>query len=293
MQHNIFVFFENIQLIKGNNMSIDFDVVISSPVYSIDMKSGLDTLQGVCAATRYIAETVLTEQVVERLSHKSKVRTTLKQSFKGSYGHVYSLDIYDEKLKEKFRKIGKATFLEIMIYFISESLYLETAEISVNAQKIIDKLGEKAEGLIKQLRVSSLENIHEISTKFDQDIKLRYRKNRNIQTTLATFNKSTVLALHAKESDETFDVIAGITRLNIHTGNGRLLIKDANETVAFGFGIEYKAVALKAKKKFSENLNHNNGLNNEEWIYLKISVAAIKLNDGKIVKYIVKGFYND
>jgi len=54
MQHNILIFFENIQLIKGNNMSIDFDVVISSPVYSIDMKSGLDTLQGVCAATRYI-----------------------------------------------------------------------------------------------------------------------------------------------------------------------------------------------------------------------------------------------
>jgi hypothetical protein len=274
-------------------MSIDFDVVIDSPEHSIDMKSGLDTLQGVSDATRYIAETVLTGQVVKRQSHKSKIRTTLKQSFKGSYGHVYSLDIYDEELKKEFRKIGSSTFAEIMTYFISESLYLETRELSSKAQDVIDKLDEKAEGLIKQLRVSSLENIHEISTKFDHDVKLRYRKNRSDQTTLATFNKSTVLALQAKESTDTFDVTASITRLNIKTGNGRLLLKDTAETVAFGFGTEYKAVKLGAKKKFSENLNHNNGLNSEEWIYLKISVRPIKLKDGKIVKYIVKRFHND
>jgi len=274
-------------------MSIDFDVVIDSPEYSIDMKSGLDTLQGVSEATRYIAETILTEQVVQRQSHKSKVRTTLKQSFKGSYGHIYSLDIYDAELDKKFRKIGKATFSEIMTYFINESLYLETRELSVKAQNVINKLGEKTEGLIKQLRISSLENIHEISTKFGHDVKLRYRKNRNDQTTLATFNKSTVQALYAKESNEKLDVTACITRLNINTGNGRLSLKDVSETVAFGFGIEYKAVTLEAKKIFSENLNHNNGLNNEEWIYLKISVKPIKLKDGKIVKYIVKGFYND
>lgn len=274
-------------------MSIDFDVVIDSPEYSIDMKSGLDTLQGVSDATRYIAETVLTGQVVKRQSHKSNVRTTLKQSFKGSYGHVYSLDIYDEELKKEFRKIGSATFAEIMTYFISESLYLETRELSFKAQNIIDKLGQVAEGLIKQLRVSSLENIHEISAKFDHDVKLRYRKNRNDQTTLATFNKSTVLALQAKESNDTFDVTACITRLNINTGNGRLFLKGATETVAFGFGIEYKSVTLKAKKKFSENLDINNGLNSENLIYLNISVRPIKLKDGKIVKYIVKGFYND
>jgi hypothetical protein len=256
------------------------------------MKSGLETLQGVSEATRYIAETILTEEVVQRQSHKSKVRTTLKQSFRGSYGHVYSLDIYDEKLEKKFRKIGKDAFSEIMIYFINESLYLETGELSVKAQNVIDRLGEKTEGLIKQLQVSSLKNIHEISTKFGHDVKLRYRKNSIIQTTLATFNKSTVQALHATESNETYDVTACITRLNINTGNGRLSLKDVSETVAFGFG-EYKTVEFKAKKIFSENLNHNNGLKNQERIYLKISVKPIKLKNGKIVKYIVKGFYND
>ncbi|TRX01165.1 hypothetical protein [Candidatus Methylobacter oryzae] len=274
-------------------MSIDFDVVIDSPEHSIDMKSGLETLQGVSETTRYIAETVLTGNIVKKQFHTSKIRTILKQSFKGSYGHIYSLDIYDEKLEKKFRKIGQAIFSEIMTYFINESLYLETRELSEKAQNIIDTLGEKAEGLIKQLRVSSLENVHEISTKFGHDVKLRYRKSRVSQTTLAIFNKSTLQALQAEESSDIFDVRVSITRLNINTGNGRLLLKDTTETVAFGFGIEYKAVTLEAKKKFSENLNHNNGLNSEDWIYLKIEVKPIKLKDGKIVKYIVKGFYND
>jgi hypothetical protein len=275
-------------------MPIDFDVVINSPEPFIDMKSGLDTLQGASETTRLIAETVLKGEVVQKLSHKSKIRTTLKQNFKGSYGHVYSLDIYDDKLNNKFRAIGSATFAEIMSYFIHESLYLETGELSIKAQNVIDKLGEKvAEGLIKQLRVSSLENIHEISTKFGHDVKLRYRKSRDNQTTLAVFDKSTVRALQAKESEDTIDLTASITRLNINTGNGRLLLKAANETVAFGFGIEYRSVKLEAKKKFSENLNHNNGLNSDGWIYLKLKVKPIKLKDGKIVKYIVKGLYND
>ena len=51
---------------------------------------------------------------------------------------------------------------------------------------------------------------------------------------------------------------------------------------AFGFGIEYKIVTLKAKKVFSENLNYNNGLKRSDWKFLKISVVPIKLKDGKI-----------
>ena len=65
-------------------MSINFDIEIDSPEYAVDMKSGLDTLQGVSDATRTIAESVLTDRVVRRQSYKSKVRTKLKRTFKGS-----------------------------------------------------------------------------------------------------------------------------------------------------------------------------------------------------------------
>ena len=85
-------------------MSINFDVVIDTPENSVDMKSGLDTLQGVSDATCCIAEVILTEKTPKRQTHKRKIRTTLKQSFKGSYGHIFSLDIFDTKIKDKFNQ---------------------------------------------------------------------------------------------------------------------------------------------------------------------------------------------
>ncbi|POA58376.1 hypothetical protein [Pseudomonas sp. GW531-R1] len=274
-------------------MPLNLDIVIETVDYEVDMKAGLETLQGASEATLSIVETLVTGKVALRHRGVSSVRTILKRTFKGSYGQVFAVEISDEELQREYRKIGNATFVELMSYFMKESLYLESADLSVKAQKIVDDLGDSAEALIKKLRVSSMENLHKISTKFDHDVKIRYRKSLNEKVVIASFNKSTVLALQAMESDKTTDITASITRLNINTGNGRLLLDGADETVAFGFGIEYKEVRLEAKKKFSENLDHNNGIDSSKWKNLKIIARPIKLRDGKIVKYIVTGFYND
>jgi hypothetical protein len=272
-------------------MSINLDVVIGTSEYEVDMKAGLDTMQGVSDATCCIAEGVLTEKVPKRQTHKRKVRTTLKRTFKGSYGHMFSLDIFDKKLKNKFNSIGKVVFSELISYFFSEALYNESKDLSPKAQRIVDNLGSNSEKLVQQLRVSSLENIHEITTKFDHDVKIRFRKNKNEQTVLGTFNKSTAKVLQAEESPEKVNLTISVTRLNINTGNGRLLLKDTANTIAFGFGIKYREVDLTAKKLFSENLNKNNGVHRMGWDYLKVIASPIKLRDGKIVKYIIKGFY--
>lgn len=272
-------------------MEINLDVVIETPEHSIDMKSGLDTLQGVSDATRCISETILTEQTPQHLTYKSKVRTNLKQSFKGSYGHIFSIDVYDESLNKKLRKIGRESFSELIAYFFIEALYMESKSLSEKSQKFLDSLGDEAEQLINKLRLSTLENIHAIPIKFDHEVKIRFRRSRDEQTVLALFNKETAKILQAVESKDKIDIIVSITRLNINTGNGRLLVKGSSETVAFGFGIEYKDVKIEAKKLFSENLNNNNGLKEENWSYLKISASSIELN-GKTIKYIVKGFYD-
>jgi hypothetical protein len=274
-------------------MPLNLDIVIDTEDYEVDMKAGLETLQGASEATLSIVETLVTGKVSLRHRGVSSVRTILKKTFKGSYGQVFAVEISDEELQREYRKIGNTTFVELMSYFMKESLYLESADLSIKAQKIVDNLGDSAEALIKKLRVSSMENIHKVSTKFDHDVKIRYRKSLNEKVVIASFNKSTVLALQATESDKNTDITASITRLNINTGNGRLLLKGADETVAFGFGIEYKEVRLEAKKKFSENLDHNNGIDSSKWKNLKIIARPIKLRDGKIVKYIVTGFYND
>ncbi|SFW78613.1 hypothetical protein [Pseudomonas sp. NFACC04-2] len=274
-------------------MPLNLDIVIETVDYEVDMKAGLETLQGASEATLSIVETLVTGKVALRHRGVSSVRTILKRTFKGSYGQVFAVEISDEELQREYKKIGNTTFVELMSYFMKESLYLESADLSAKAQKIVDDLGDSAEALIKKLRVSSMENLHKVSTKFDHDVKIRYRKSLNEKVVIASFNKSTVLALQATESDKSTDITASITRLNINTGNGRLLLEGADETVAFGFGIEYKEVRLEAKKKFSENLDHNNGIDSSRWKNLKIIARPIKLRDGKIVKYIVTGFYND
>ena len=274
-------------------MPISLDVVIGTPEYEVDMKAGLDTLHGVSDATRCIAETLLTQKVPQRQTSKSSVRTIMKRTFSGSYGQIYTIDFSDSELKKEYKKIGNSTFAELMSYFMSESLYLETTELSEKAQKIVSNLGDTAELLVKQLRVSAMENIHEVSTKFGYPVTIHYRKNKLEHLSIATFSSETVKSLQAKESEEQEEILASITRLNINTGNGRLLLKGADETVAFGFGIGYRDVNLAAKKKFSENLNFNNGLDSSKWKFLRIIVRTIKLRDEKIVKYIVKGYHND
>ncbi|ACO79365.1 hypothetical protein AvCA_32020 [Azotobacter vinelandii CA] len=233
-------------------MSLNLDVIIDTPEQSVDMKAGLDTLQGTSDAIRTIGETVLSEKISERLSHKGKVRTTLKKSFKGSYGHTFSLDIHDEELKRKFNSIGKTVFSELISYFISESLYKESEQLSAKAQKIVDNLGDTIEGLVKQLRKSPLNNVHEVSTKFNYDVKLRFRKSASEQVVISHFDKHAAEVLQAKEDKQKIDIIASIARLNINTGNGRLLLKDADETVAFGFGVGYRDVNMEAKNYFQK-----------------------------------------
>lgn len=274
-------------------MTINLDLVIETDDDSVDMKAGLTSMQGVSDAVRCIAESVLTEKVPERKTSKSNVRTSLKRSFKGSYGHIFTLDLHDAELQKKLNKIGQSAFVELIGYFISESLYRESNPLSLKAQEVLDGLGDTSNQIVQQLRVSSLRNIHEISKKFNNDIRIRHRVWGGEQTVIAKFDRDSAKVLQAKQSDEKFDLTVVITRLNIHTGNGRLQIEGEDETVAFGFGIEYKEVNVKAKKLFSENLDHNNGLEKDSWKYLKIAVSPIKLKDNRVIKYIVKAFYED
>ena len=274
-------------------MTINFDLVIETEEDSVDMKAGLATMQGVSDALRCAGESILTERVPERLTPKSNVRTSLKRSFKGSYGHIFSLDVHSEELQSKLNRIGRLTFIELISYFIGESLYRDSRVLSEKAKKVLDGLGDTSEKLVQQLRMSSLENIHEISAKFNHDVKIRYRQSRDEQIVIAEFDQNSAQVLQAEISEEEIDLRVVITRLNIHTGNGRLQIEGQNETVAFGFDTEYKVISVAAKKIFSNNLDHNNGLAKDKWKYLKVTVSPVKLKDDKVIKYIVKEFYEN
>lgn len=274
-------------------MAINLDLVIKTDDDTVDMKSGLTTMQGVSDAVRCVAEAVLTEKVPERQTSKSSVRTSLKKSFKGSYGQIFSLDVHDEDLRKKLNRIGHATFIELIGYFINEALYKDEAPISPKAEKIITNLGDSAERIVHQLRVSSLENIHDISVKFNHDILIRHRISRDQQALIASFDKDSAKALQAELSAKSVDLVVSVTRLNIHTGNGRLQIQGDQETVAFGFSHAYREIGVRFKKIFSRNLDHNNGLGQDKWQYLRISASPVTLRDGRIIKYIVNGVHDE
>lgn len=143
------------------------------------------------------------------------------------------------------------------------------------------------------MRESPLRNIHEVPKKFGYKVLLNRRSSAHNREVLVQFDKETSLVLDAKKTDERVTLLASIRRLNTNTGNGRLQVKGGEETVAFGFSTMYRDVRLATKKKFSENLDYNNGIDIEHWKYLEIIAAPVKLQDEKIVKYIVLGFHDE
>ena len=84
-------------------------------------------------------------------------------------------------------------------------------------------------------------------------------------------------------------ISAAITKFNIHTGNGRLLIEGENETKAFGFRFDYKFVNYELKKIFTKNLDKNNGLADENKIYLQLRTHSLIKKNANIVKYLIVG----
>lgn len=269
-------------------MSLNMDVVIDTPDATVDMKTGLETLQGVSDAARCIAETILTGKVPERQSHKSDVRTTLKRNFSGSYGQIFSIDIHADRAQQKLDRIGRSTFIELIAYFLNESVYKEHHEPSEDAQRVIEALGDKVDSLIAQLRKSPLKNLHEVPEKFGYGVKIRYRRSRENQIELASFDEATAQTLYAELSRKVVRIGAAITRLNINTGNGRLLVEWESNTVAFGFSSPYIYVSQDVKSTLSENLNYNNTRDVHSWRYLNIVAQPMSLPDGKVVKYIIK-----
>lgn len=268
-------------------MSVNFDVVINTLDYSVDMQKGLETLQGASEITRQIAETLLTEKVPQRQTSNKKVRTRMRGSFKGSYGQKFSLEIEDADLQKRLREIGKSTLVELMSYFIAEAMYREPLPLSARAENILKKLDRLEEQLIEQLRKSSLEHLHAVATHFGEDVKLLYRKSAKNKIEIAKVDKTSIYNLQPRTSKKVVTIRASITRLNINTGNGRLKLEGANETVAFGFNTEYRDLKREAKKKFSKNLDDNNGLSSDKWTFLEMKAHPVTLKNGKIIKYLI------
>lgn len=266
-------------------MELNLDAVIETPENSVDMKTGLDTFQGLSEATRTIVETILTDNVPQRNSARSKIRSKMKQSFKGSYGLKFSIESFDEDALRKFKGLGRKVVVELIQYYLSEVLYENYPTLSPKAQRIIDNLEEKSEELVSRLRGGILEDVHKITNNFGYTVKLRHRISRDNITEIQTFNDETALVLVPQEDTSIQDLEVSITRFNIYTGNGRLQLDNSDETIAFGFK-KYKQISKTAKRQISQNLSDNTALNaDEDMKLLSVRASCFRNSEGKVIKY--------
>lgn len=268
-------------------MEVNFDLVIGSEDYTVDMQAGLETMHGVSDSTRLISEAILTNKVSTKKTHKSNIRTSLKKTFKGSYGQVFSIETYTKESTNRLREISKDVFSELMAYFLAEAVYQESDELSEKAKAILEELSASTiNKLLSRLR-EPLKDIHKVNKAFGYPVTIRYRKKVNEPpTVLQKFDKTTNEALDAIQTVEIIDLKAAVTRLNINTGNGRIQLPDETQTVAFGFGNNFKSTGFEIKKMFSENLDQNMGIDPEFRTYLKFKASPVRLLDETIVKYI-------
>ncbi|EHL6033756.1 hypothetical protein KEC66_004320 [Escherichia coli] len=267
-------------------MKVSYDVVIKSGDQEVDMEYGLDTLSGTAEVTCILAEAILRKKIIKRRTHVNPARAVLKQSFKSSYGQNFDLIVNEPELAAELKKMTRSVFSEVMGYFISESLYLETKELSPKAAGIIEELEEIEDELIDRIR-QPLVRMHRINLQKNFDIELNYKKPAGKQRIAKLDTMTATNLTQSKIKPGQVNINAVITRFNARTGNGRLVIEGEDDTVAFGFYMPLKAIPAAQKRLVSLNLHNNNG-RQDNYTYLKLTVSKVVVKSGDVVKYLIR-----
>jgi len=269
-------------------MEIDLEAVVDTPDASVDMKSGLETFQGMSDAARKIAISFANDKVIQRINYKNDIRTRMKHSFKGSYGLRFSIEVLGRAEQRAINEMGKGTLVELLSYTMTAASYGKVPDLSDEATAVIEKMRMSEQELIEEIRSSCMRKIHKVPAKFNHDVVLNYRPRGADPVKLAKFDKKSAQLLTPIHDAREILVSASISRLNINTGNGRLTPIGEKDTFAFGFDSDYALVDVDLKKHFSENLDENNGVPSKKRTHIQFTARTVRLKDGKIVKYIVR-----
>ncbi|WP_060680993.1 hypothetical protein [Pantoea agglomerans] len=267
-------------------MKVSFDVVIKSGDQDVDMDYGITTLGGTAEVTCLLAEAILRKKIVHRRTAVNPAKTVLKQSFKSSYGQNFDLIVSEPALVAELKRMGRSVFAEVMSYFITESLYLETPQVSQEAAFVIDGLDELKDDIISRIR-EPLKRMHKINVEKSFDIELNYKKPACKQKVAFLDSNTRVNLFQSKIQQGKITIFAAITRYNSRTGNGRLVLSGEDETIAFGFYMPLKNIREEQKQKLSANLHVNNGKSSQDFIFIELIVSKVVIRSGEIIKYLI------
>lgn len=271
------------------SMKVSFDVVLESGNDDVDMDDALQTLSGTSSVVCLLGEAILTGRIVERRTRANDVRAKLKQSFRGSYGQMFDIQIEDQTLITRLKSMGRKTFSEVMRYYISEALYIDSGILSEDATLVIESMTDIESALLDRLE-SPLKDMHKITTSDSYDVRLNYRLPGD-PFNIITLNENTAAnIINVTENQNEIFIDAVITRFNTMTGNGRLILRDEVERVtkAFGFKDSLRFVTGAQKTAISENLHTNNTRREDDRVYMTLKVVTLTNNSGAVLKYLIK-----
>lgn len=265
---------------------IDFLLRVESGKNLVDMNYALDTMKGFSSVISAVSEGALSNEFKSKSSVADDIRTELLESFLGSYVQKFRLKINDPLKEQKLKKMSNSVLAELITYYVNEVLHTKQPQLSKKADRHIKRL-EPIESKIIERISSWVADMHILSVRKDYTVKL-YRLTELKKYNLFEVNKTTYgNAFELTEDANEVKINAVISRFNIFTGNGRLLIDGENSTIPFGFSGAYSKVKSSFKQKISRNLLANTAVPDDKRVNVTLTVKPKRNKSSEVVKYVV------
>ncbi|EKN3724278.1 TPA: hypothetical protein ACPZRY_001753 [Yersinia enterocolitica] len=265
---------------------IDFLLRVESGRSLVDMNYALDTMKGFSSTISAVSEGALSNEFKSKSSVADDIRTELLEGFLGSYVQKFRLKINDPLKEKRLKSMSNSVLAELITYYVNEVLHTKQPELSKKTDKHIKRL-EPIENKIIDRISSWVEDMHILSVRKNYTVKL-YRLTDLKKYSLFEVNKTTYgNAFELTEDTNATEIEVVISRFNIFTGNGRLLIDGENSTIPFGFSGAYSKVKGSYKKKISRNLSANTAVPDERRVHITLKVKPKRNKSNEVVKFVI------
>lgn len=253
----------------------------------LEMNSGIKVFNGASDLTQITASTILDVSVPKKITSIHGLRNVFKHTFDGSFGQQFNLKIEEPDKVHKFNEIGKSVFFDVMSYYISKGMGVEHILSSQEAQSLVNDLLPLERTLLNRIQDPIL-NMHRTVEKQGYNVLLRRRMpHRNL--VVAKMDTSTLYNINVEhESPQPVQEDVIITRFNMLTGTGRLLLDRQSDSIAFRHALNWDHVLQSQKNKFSRNLDLNNRGGRDAFIPITISANELRDHIGELKTYIIR-----
>lgn len=271
-------------------INLDMDVVVGHEQDDFDeleMNSGTKVFSGASDITQITASTILDISVPKKSTSIHGLRNMFKHTFDGSFGQHFNLRIEDPEKIARFGEIGKTVFFDVMSYYIAKGMGINHILSSDGSIALVEELEPLERQLLMRIQ-DPIENMHRTVEKQGYNVLLR-RRTLHREFVIAKMDTSSLYNINVEyESPQPIEEDVIITRFNMLTGTGRLLLDRKADSVAFRHALNWDHVLQSQKNKFSKNLDVNNRGGKDAFIPIRISANELKDHIGELKTYIIK-----